>query len=93
MQVRPYGDTANDGVVQLSFTLPLPLGSRAREAARRYAMLMGISNPYIAHPESVDTSFSFFVIKELGYDAGFGPGSTAITVASYIAQELVARRD
>jgi beta-lysine 5,6-aminomutase beta subunit len=29
--------------------------------------------------------------KELGYDAGFGPGSTAISVASYIAQELVAR--
>jgi beta-lysine 5,6-aminomutase beta subunit len=29
--------------------------------------------------------------KELGYDAGFGPGSTAISVASYIAQELIAR--
>jgi len=29
--------------------------------------------------------------KELGYDAGFGPGSTATSVASYIAQELIAR--
>jgi beta-lysine 5,6-aminomutase beta subunit len=62
MQVRPYGDTANDGVVQLSFTLPLPLSARAREAARRYAMLMGISNPLVAHAESADTNFSFFVI-------------------------------
>jgi hypothetical protein len=29
MQIRPYGDTANDGVVQISFTLPLPLNARA----------------------------------------------------------------
>src|SRR5579859_7269311 len=62
MQIRPYGDTANDGVVQLSFTLPLPLNARAREVARRYAMLMGISNPLVAHAESIDTAFTFFVI-------------------------------
>ena len=62
MRIRPYGDTANDGMVQLSFTLPLPLGARAREAARRYAMLMGISNPLVAHAESADTNFSFFVV-------------------------------
>jgi D-ornithine 4,5-aminomutase beta-subunit-like protein len=47
MQIRPSGDIANDGVVQLSFTLPLPLNARAREVARRYAMLMGISNPLL----------------------------------------------
>ncbi len=62
MQIRPYGDTANDGIVQLSFTLPLPLNARAREAARRYAMLMGISNPLVAHAESIDKAFTFFVI-------------------------------
>jgi len=62
MQIRPYGDTANDGVVQLSFTLPLPLGAHAREVARRYAMLMGISNPLIAHAESIDPKFTFFVL-------------------------------
>ena len=62
MQIRPYGDTANDGVVQLSFTLPLPLNARAKEAARRYAMLMGISNPLVAHAETINKGFSFFVI-------------------------------
>jgi len=62
MNIRPYGDTANDGIVQLSFTLPLPLNARAREAARRYAMLMGISNPLVAHAESIDKAFTFFVI-------------------------------
>ena len=62
MQIRPYGDTANDGVVQLSFTMPLPLSALAREAARRYAMLMGISNPLVAHAESIDKAFTFFVV-------------------------------
>lgn len=62
MHIRPYGDTANDGVVQLSFTLPLPLDAKAREVARRYALLMSISNPVVAHAESIDPGFSFFVI-------------------------------
>ena len=62
MQIRPYGDSANDGIVQLSFTLSLPCGARAREAARRYAMLMGISNPLVAHAESIDPDYTFFVI-------------------------------
>src|SRR5437763_283980 len=62
MKIRPYGDTANDGMVQLSFTLPLPLNAHAHEAARRYAMLMGISNPLVAHAESIDEAFTFFVI-------------------------------
>jgi len=62
MPMRPYGDTANDGMVQLSFTLPLPLNAHAQEAARRYAMLMGISNPLVAHAEAIDKAFTFFVI-------------------------------
>jgi beta-lysine 5,6-aminomutase beta subunit len=62
MNIRPYGDTANDGIVQLSFTLPMPLNARVCETARRYAMLMGISNPLVAHAESIDKEFTFFVI-------------------------------
>jgi beta-lysine 5,6-aminomutase beta subunit len=62
MNIRPYGDTANDGIVQLSFTLPLPLNARTHEVARRYAMLMGISNPLVAHAESIDREFTFFVM-------------------------------
>lgn len=80
MQIRPYGDTANDGVVQLSFTLPLPFGAHAREVARRYAMLMGISNPLIAHAESIDTKFTFFVI--------YGASSHTIDPAQVLVDEL-----
>jgi len=45
----------------------------------RYLFIVG--GPRISH------AFA----KELGHDAGFGPGSNATMVASYIAQELVAR--
>src|SRR5690242_7579930 len=62
MQMRPYGDTANDGMVQISFTLPLSLNAHSQESARRYAMLMGISNPLVAHVEAIDKAFTFFVI-------------------------------
>jgi beta-lysine 5,6-aminomutase beta subunit len=62
MQMRPYGDTANDGMVQLTFTLPLPLNAHSREVARRYAMLMGVSNPLVAHAGAIDRAFTFFVI-------------------------------
>ena len=40
-KVKPYGDTYNDGKVQMSFTLPVPDGEEAQEAARQYAKLMG----------------------------------------------------
>ena len=33
-KVKPYGDTMNDGKVQLSFTLPVPCGAEAVEAAK-----------------------------------------------------------
>ncbi|HEY7414293.1 MAG TPA: OAM dimerization domain-containing protein, partial [Ktedonobacteraceae bacterium] len=62
MLIRPYGDTTNDGMVQLSYTLPLPFSDHACEAARRYAMLMGISNPLIAHAESIGDSYTFFIL-------------------------------
>ena len=55
----------------------------------------------VAEAEGVRQRYLFIVggprisntfAKELGYDAGFGPGSTATSVASYIAQELIARK-
>ncbi len=80
MQIRPYGDTANDGMVQLSFTLRLPLNARAREAARRYAILMGVSNPLIAHAESIDKEFSFFII--------YGPCTHTMNIEHILVDDL-----
>ncbi len=35
-QVKPYGDTLNDGKVELAFTLPVPYGEEAEECAKQY---------------------------------------------------------
>ncbi len=60
--LRPYGDTMNDGKVQLSFTLPVPDSEVAVEAAKQLAMKMGIVEPIITHHAPLDKDFSFFVV-------------------------------
>ncbi len=61
-QLKPYGDTMNDGKVQLSFTLPVPDSETAVEAARQLAIRMGLVEPTVAHHSALDQSFSFFVV-------------------------------
>lgn len=61
-KVRPYGDTMNDGKVQLSFTLPVPDGDRAVEAAKELAKKMGLLDPLVAHHKALDQEFTFFVV-------------------------------
>jgi len=60
--VRPYGDTLNDGKVQLSFSLPLPLDLKSEEAAKRLAIKMGVQNPIIVHTNKLSEHFSYFII-------------------------------
>ncbi len=47
--VLPYGDQLNDGVVQVSFTLPVAAGALAEEAARQAMRLMGGQASHEAH--------------------------------------------
>jgi beta-lysine 5,6-aminomutase beta subunit len=61
-RVRPYGDKWNDGIVQVSFTLPLPRSGVAAEAAKRYAGKMGIRDPYVTLAQAVAPEFTFFVV-------------------------------
>ena len=44
-RVKPYADHLGDGIVQLSFTLPVPYGLAARKAAQELAAKMGSSTP------------------------------------------------
>jgi beta-lysine 5,6-aminomutase beta subunit len=60
-RIKPYGDTMNDGRIQVSFTLPVPDGERAVEAAREIMFSMGLTDPVIAWHESLDEGFTFFV--------------------------------
>jgi beta-lysine 5,6-aminomutase beta subunit len=60
--VRPYGDTRGDGMVQLSFTLPVPHGPRAEAAAAHLAAKMGMSPAMVAHSAPVGSDFTFVVV-------------------------------
>ena len=61
-QLRPYGDTMDDGKVQISFTLPVKDDERGAAAAKQLAMGMGIPSPEIACRLSLDKEFTFYVI-------------------------------
>ncbi|MBS4024117.1 MAG: cobalamin-dependent protein [Clostridia bacterium] len=61
-RIKPYGDTLNDGAVQLSFTLPVEHSVEAVEAARQLAGKMGFLEPQVTYSKSIGTGFSFFVV-------------------------------
>lgn len=61
-KVKPYGDTMNDGKVQVSFTLPIEDGERAVEAAKELAKKMGLDDPSVAYHNALDKNFTFFVL-------------------------------
>ena len=60
--VRPYGDTTGDGMVQLSFTLPVPHDKRAEGAALQLARKMGMDPALVVHAKPVGPDFTFFVV-------------------------------
>lgn len=58
--IRPYGDTMNDGKIQLSFTLPVPAGDEAIEAAKLLIKQMGLENPQVVFYKELTPGFTFF---------------------------------
>ncbi len=60
--IRPYGDTTGDGMVQVSFTLPLPHDKRAEGAALQLARKMGIAPALLVHARAMGPDFTFFVV-------------------------------
>ena len=60
--LKPYGDTMNDGKVQVSFTLPVPNDDKGMEAARLLSRQMGLSEPNVAYARSLDKEFTFYVV-------------------------------
>jgi beta-lysine 5,6-aminomutase beta subunit len=60
--IRPYGDTTGDGMVQLSFTLPVPHDKRAEGAALQLAAKMGMEPALLVHARPMGDGFTFFVV-------------------------------
>ncbi len=60
--LRPYGDTTGDGMVQVSFTLPMAHSKVAEGAAAQLANKMGIDPAMVVHAKAMGPDFTFFVV-------------------------------
>src|SRR2546423_8826403 len=60
--VRPYGDTTGDGMVQVSFTLPVAHDKRAEGAAVALAAKMGLDPALLVHARGMGAGHTFFVV-------------------------------
>lgn len=60
--VMPYGDTTGDGMVQLSFTLPMPHSKVAEGSAVQLANKMGMDPALVVHAKPMGPGFTFFVV-------------------------------
>lgn len=60
--VKPYADHLGDGLVQMSFTLPVPYSLAARKAAQELAGRMGFEEPEVVHYERLLDGYTYFVM-------------------------------
>jgi beta-lysine 5,6-aminomutase beta subunit len=81
--LRAYGDREGDGMVQLSFTLAILPGDRAREAAKRFAEAHGLLNPLIVTMEQASPEHSYFV--------AYGHSQHSVDVDAIHVEELSAK--
>jgi len=58
--VKPYGDTQDDGIIQMSFTIPLSL-PLSREVAKRVVREMGLVDENIVYEKDI-YGFTFFIV-------------------------------
>ncbi|HLM72249.1 MAG TPA: OAM dimerization domain-containing protein, partial [Polyangiaceae bacterium] len=78
--LKAYGDREGDGMVQMSFTLAIHPGDRAREAAKRFAEAHGLSEPLVSAMEQIGKEHTYFVV--------YGRSSHTVDVAQILVEEL-----
>lgn len=59
--IKPYGDLYNDGMMQLSFTLPVG-PAIAEEAARQLAASMGLTDIRVVFHNDIGNEFTFVIV-------------------------------
>lgn len=82
--VTAYGDREGDGMMQLSFVLPIPPSPRAREAAKRFAEMHGLRDPLVTAMEQAALGYSYFVV--------YGRSRHAIDLSTIEVPELGTRQ-
>ncbi len=95
--VKPYGDTQDDGKVQLSFTLPVEWSEAADEAARQLAGKMGFTDVQVVDGRPIATGFSFFVLyastrEGVDVEAVHAPSASAHAMSMEEIDAFVAER-
>jgi len=60
--VRPYGDMLDDGLMQLSFSLPVPHSTAGRRAALELASRMGLERAEITHAQQLVEGYTHYVV-------------------------------
>lgn len=93
-KIRPYGDTLDDGKVQMSFTLPVPCGPEAYEAAKRLVLTMGLEDPSITSMQAIDPTLTFFIVyaactKTVDYTSLYVPRSEFTVMDMPEVDELI----
>jgi beta-lysine 5,6-aminomutase beta subunit len=82
--IRPYGDRRDDGVIQLSFTLPVPVSEKAKEAAALFCRKLGLSDVKVAAAERAADDYTFFIV--------YAHSDVAIDYASIDTPEVVTKK-
>jgi beta-lysine 5,6-aminomutase beta subunit len=95
--VRPYGDTRDDGAVQMSFTLPIAWSEAADEAARQLVAKMGFVDVSIVEGRAIAAGFSFFVVYarttiSIDVSAIHAPSVTREILSMEQIDDLIAKR-
>ncbi len=85
MMIKAYGDTLNDGAVQLSFTLPVASGPKADEAARIYTGKLGFEECEVVHSNPLSDDFTFFVV--------YGKSATSLDYSKVVVEEVETSMD
>ncbi|MDQ3877640.1 MAG: cobalamin-dependent protein [Actinomycetota bacterium] len=78
-EIAPYGDSSGDGLVQVSFTLPLPASERAKRAALELAREMNVDPPHVVHMKSMGPNFTFFIV--------YGPTTARVDPDTLVVEE------
>ncbi len=81
--IRAYGDRQNDGMVQMSFVLPVAPSARSREAAKIFALEHGLTDPLVATMEACAEGYTFFVV--------YGGSKHAVDLAAIEVPEVTTR--
>jgi beta-lysine 5,6-aminomutase beta subunit len=69
--IRPYGDTLNDGKMQLSFSLPVSADAFGKETARVLLLQMGFEDAEITGMRDLHEGFTHFIayaVTSVGVD-------------------------